>query len=433
MMTRPDKRSNGASTRRDAFKSLEIPEYRVLWWGGLFSFLSVQGQFVLRGILATDLSDTNRAIGFVYFVFGLTMLFATPLGGAAADRFPKRTLLLLSQGAIFAAAAGMSAVVLLGVEQYWMLLVTSVMQGAAFGVLGPARVAMSAELVGRDQLGNAITLSLLSMNGTRVFAPAMAGGLAGVAVVGIGGAYVLLAVASAASLWNLARLPHRPAANANPRNPFVEIADGVRYVKRRPKLRRLVVSSFIVIMFGFNYVSFIPPLVKDLFERGDGWVGLMSSASSVGAVLVSLKLAALADGPKAQRIMIASGIAFGATVMVLSAAPTIWAAFIIAMFIGAATTGYQSLSNTIALTTSSDEMQGRVQSIMQLAFAAFGLTAAPLGALADLIGLRAALALMGAVAAIGVIGYAIAEKLAAEDVAADEPATDPQPAKTASI
>ncbi len=411
------------STRKEAFKSLEIPEYRVLWWGGFFSFLSVQGQMVLRAILAWDLTERESALGLVFAVFGLTMLVATPLGGAAADRFPKRILLLLSQTAIFLAATGMGVAVLFDVAAFWMLLVSAVMQGAAFGVLGPARVAMSAELVGRDQLGNAITLSMLSMNGTRVFAPAMAGGFAGIAFIGIGWTYIVLAVASAASLWNLARLPNKPAANAEPRNPFTEIADGVRYVAGRPDLRRLVLSSFAVIMFGFNYVSFITPLVEDIFGYGRFWVGLMSSASAIGAVAVSFKLAAIADGPNGHRIMLGSGFAFGLTVLALSFAPNIFVAFSITMLIGAATTGYMSLSNTLALTTTRDDMQGRVQSIMQLAFAGFGLMAFPLGGLAEAIGLRPTLAIMGSIAAIAIVVYAAAEQRATRSTTATE-ATD---------
>ncbi len=404
-------KSSPKSTRSEALKSLEIPAYRVLWWGGLFSFLSVQGQMVLRAILAWDLTGSERALGFVFFVFGMTMLIATPLGGAAADRYPKKRLLLLSQGAIFVAAAGMGLAVLIGVERYWMLLVAGVLQGTAFGVLGPARMAMSAELVGREQLGNAITLGLLSMNGTRVFGPFLAGALAGVPFVGIGWTYVMLAMVSAVSLWNLARLPDKPAANANPRNPFVEIADGVRYVGRDRKLRRLVLASFVIIMFGFNYITFITPLVKDVFGReNEFWVGVMSSASALGAVAVSLKLAAMADGPKAKPVMIGSGVAFGLTVMMLSLAPTYALAFVVTMFIGAATTGYQSLSNTIALTSASDEMQGRVQSIMQLAFAAFGLSALPLGALAEATSVRQALAMMGAVAAFAAVAYWVLER-----------------------
>jgi len=393
-----DSASSRRPTTRAALSSLQIPAYRTLWWAGVFSFISVQGQFVLRGLLAWDLTEREGALGLVYLVFGLTMLICTPFGGVVADRVPKKTVLLVTQALIASAAGLMALVVITGIVTFWMLLLASIAQGLAFAFYGPARVAMSAELVGRDQLGNAITLSLLSMNSTRVFAPALAGILAGIPAIGIGGAYLLSTVASIASLVQIFRLPNMPAAATQRRNPFKEIAAGVRYVRNDDRLRRIVVASFFVIMFGFNYVAFIPALVEGIFDLNDTWVGLVSSASAIGAVAVSFPLAAKADGPGGLRIMIVSGIGFGIGVMLLGGAPSIWVAFLIVIGIGGFTTAFQSMSNTLALTQTDDEMQGRVQSLMQLSFAGFGIAAAPIGALAEVIGLRWALVMMGAVA-----------------------------------
>lgn len=402
---------------RAALSSLSIPEYRILWWAGVFSFMSVQGQFVLRGLLAWELTEREGALGLVYLVFGLTMLFTTPFGGVVADRFPKRTVLLVTQAMIAAAAGLMAFVVIADLVQFWMLLVASMIQGLAFAFYGPARVAMSAELVGRDQLGNAITLSLLSMNGTRVFAPALAGILAGIAVIGIGGAYVLSTIMSLGSLLQIWRLPHREPADVPHRNPLGEIADGVRYVTADHRLRRIVIASFFVIMFGFNYVAFIPALVEGIFGLGDAYVGLVSSASAIGAVAVSFPLAARADGPGGMRIMILSGLGFGVGVMLLGAAPTMLVTFLVVVFVGANTTAFQSMSNTLALTQTDDEMQGRVQSLMQLSFAGFGIAAAPLGALAEVIGLRTAFVLMGGIVVVTTLIFRILE--------ARDPATTP--------
>ncbi len=374
----------------------------MLWWAGVFSFMSVQGQFVLRGLLAWDLTEREGALGLVYLAFGLTMLFGTPFGGVVADRFAKRSVLLWSQSLIFVAAAAMALVVLTDVVTFWMLLLASMAQGLAFAFYGPARIAMAAELVGRDQLGNAITLSLLSMNGTRVFAPALAGFLAGLAFVGIGGAYALSAVISFVSLVQIWRLPNRAAANATPRSPITEIRAGVGYVNSDRRLRRIVVSSFFVIMFGFNYVAFIPALVEGIFDLGDVYVGLISSASAIGAVAVSLR-------PGGKRIMVISGIGFGVGVMLLGLAPTIWLSFLVVIGIGGFTTAFQSLSNTLALSSSSDEMQGRVQSLMQLSFAGFGIAAAPIGVLAEAIGLRPTLVIMGAIAASATVIFHLLE------------------------
>jgi MFS family permease len=394
-----------------SFASLQNLDYRKLWWAGTFSFMAVQMEFLLRGVLAWDLTEREGALGLVYLCFGLALLIATPLGGVAADRLPKRRVLIVSQSALLMSAAGMGTVVLTDVVQFWMLLVAAVVQGVAFGFLGPTRVAFTSEIVGRDQLGNAITLSMLSMNATRVIAPAFAGALAGIVFFGIGGAYIVAAVLALLSFVLLLRCPPGSAPRAtSTASPFAEIVDGVRYVRARPHLRRLVLSSFVIIMFGFNYVAFIPALVKGEFGLGDGWVGVIMSASSIGAVAVAVPLASRADGAGVWKLMVVSGMVFGASVIALGLSPLFGIGVVIVAFIGAGTTGYQSLSNSIALNMTGDTHQGRVQSLMMLSFAGFGIAAAPLGLVAEAIGLRSAIVLMGAVTLTTVVGYGLLER-----------------------
>lgn len=411
-----------------AFSSLRIPAYRTLWWGGLFAFISVQMQFLLRGILAWDLTEREGALGLVYLCFGLALLIATPLGGVATDRFSKRTILIGAQAVMMTAAIGMGIAVLTGVVQFWMLLVSGLFQGTAFGFFGPARVALSADYVGREHLGNAIALSLLSMNGTRIFAPALAGVFAGVAFIGIGGAYLIGAVMALIGFVFILALPATEsedapvepvamngssngstvAAPARP-SPLADIMDGVRYVRAKPELQRLVLTSFVVIMFGFNYVAFYPAMVEGVFGLDEAWVGYISSASAIGAVVVAVPLAGKADSPIARPAMVIGGVGFGVGVIAFGLSPSFWVAFVAIMFTGAATTVYQSLSNTLALAAADDSHQGRVQSLMQLSFAGFGLAAAPLGILAEMVGLRAAVVLMGTVVLIAVGIYAVLE------------------------
>jgi predicted MFS family arabinose efflux permease len=292
-----------------------------------------------------------------------------------------------------------------------MLLLSAVAQGAAFGFFGPARVAFSADLVGRSQLGNAIALSLLSMNGTRIFAPSLAGVLAGWALFGIGGAYLVAGITSVASMLYLIRLPHVEAAQrrGERRNPIADIVDGVRHVAANPPLRRLVLSSFFIVMFGFNYVSFYPAMIEGVFDLDDTWVGYISSASALGAVSVAVPLASRANSSWAKPAMIVGGICFGLGVIAFGAAPNFWVAFVVIAFVGAANTVYQTLSNTMALDLADDSHQGRVQSLMQLSFAGFGIAAAPLGLLAEVIGLRRAVGVMGIVALTTAVIYLLAE------------------------
>lgn len=395
-------------TRFAAFASLQNPDYRTLWWSGLYSFLGVQMQFVLRGILAWDLTESEAALGTVFLGFGLAMLVATPLGGVAADRLDKRMILLMSQLVLTISAVAIGVAVIGDFAALWMLVLASVAQGAAFGFFGPARMAITVDMVGREQLGNAISLGMLSMNGTRVFAPSLAGALAGLAVIGIGGAYLVAAVMSVICQVLLYRLPKGAGRRApTGRNPLGELADGVRYVAREPRLRLLTVCSFVVIMFGFNYVSFIPALVKGYYGLGNGSVGLLMSASAVGAVLVALPVASRADSGSARRIMVVSSFVFGGSVAALGVAPNFAVALMTVAVAGAGTTAYQSLSNTLALAMADDGVQGRVQSLMMLSFAGFGIAARPLGSLAETIGLRPTIVIMGAVTTTAGLAYVV--------------------------
>ncbi len=415
-MSKVTRRRSNDAPKGEAFSSLKVPEYKLLWWGGLFSFMAVQMQFLLRSLLAWDLTESEASLGQVYLFFGLSMLIATPLGGVAADRLPKRAVLIGSQLLIATAAIGMGTVVVTGRETFWMLLIAAVAQGSAFGFFGPARTAFTRDLVGREQLGNAISLSMLSMNGTRIFAPSLAGALAGVAFFGIGKAYLVAGAFSIISLVLMLRLPNIAPASTSKRNPFLDIVDGVRYVSARPPLRRMVLSSLFVIMFGFNYVAFMPALIEGEFGLGDGSVGLMSTASAIGAVAAFVPVARRADSPVARLMMILSGFGFGIGVMLLGLAPNLWVAMLITAGIGVMTNAYQSLSNTLALGMSDEAHQGRVQSLMQLSFAGFGMAAAPLGLLAEAIGLRQTFGVMGLVAMVAMGVYVLLERLAGQGI-----------------
>ena len=390
--------AEGGGTEVSArFASLQIPAYRWLFWGGVFSFMAVQMQFLLRGLLAWDLTERESTLGYVYLAFGLALLVFTPFGGVASERLRKRRLLLGGQVALTIFAVFMATVVLLDIAELWMLILASVGQGAMFGLTGPARVAMAGELVGRERLGNAISLSTMSMNGSRIFAPSFAGVLAGVAFFGIGGAYLIASIFSMLSFLLVFRLPDLEPVSQSDRSPIGDIVDGVRYVSRTPRLRRIIVTSTIAIMFGFNYVAFLPALVEGEFGQGEAWVGFISTASSIGALAASFWFAGKADGAGRMRLLVLSGIGFGASVALLSATPNIVAAMVVVLGVGAATTGFQILSNSIVLTTADASHQGRVQSLMQLSFAGFGMAAAPLGAFAEATSLRTAILVMGAV------------------------------------
>ena len=392
------------SWRKNTFAALENLEYRRLWIGGLISFLAVQMEFVSRGWLANELTGSNAGLGAVYLGFGVPMLLLTPWGGVAADRLPKRAVLMGCQLTLAASSLAVAAGEFFGFMSYPLLIGTAVLQGAGFSFLGPARMAFTGELVGRARLGNAVVLQQMSMNGTRTFGPSIAGALIGIPAFGVGGVYLMTSTFMLAAVWNTSRLPHgRPDPDREVRSPLQEMGAGVRYVRDRTQVLILVLTSLVVVMFAFPYVAFLPRIATKVFEVDASGYGLLSSASAVGALLASLFIAGKASGPSAVRIQIVCGVLFGLGVAVLGHAPSFVVGVLILTLIGAASSGFQSLNNSLVLDKTDLAYHGRVQSLMMLSFSGFGMMALPLGIVADSIGITTTLGVMGGIAATAVV------------------------------
>ena len=395
--------SRGSST----FASLRIPAYRTLWLGGTASFLAIQMQFVVRGWLAKELSSSNLALGIMSFAFGLPMLIFTPFGGLAADRLSKRRILQWAQLALVGSALFLAVAVGFGFVQFWMLVAASVVQGASFSFVGPARVSFAAELTGKENLANAVVLTQLSLNGTRVFGPSLAGYLLALKGFGSQGVLCITAFLMMVSVLLNGRLPEGRSTRTVNRAPLEDLRAGVAYVRRERHLGLLVVTSTLVVMFAFPYITFLPSVAKDLYGRGSSAYGMMNTAIALGAVLVSLTLASRMGHSRRRdwNFVTLSGLGFGGFVLLLGLTPSFGWAVVACALVGGASAGYQSVSNSLLATESAAEYRGRVQALAQLSFSAFGMIALPLGALADVVGLRETLVIMGAVAVAATVAF----------------------------
>ena len=414
-MTALDDAAGSAETaeRGTTFGALRDERYRRLWLGGLVSFLAVQMQFIARGWLAYDLTGSNAGLGAVYLGFGVPMLLLTPWGGVAADRLSKRRVVMTCQGALAISSGVVAVAISLDVITYGLLIASAVVQGAGFSFLGPARMAFTGELVGPRRLANAIVLQQMSMNGTRIFGPSLAGALIGIAFFGVAGVYYATTALMLIAMAVTFRLPHgRPNPDREMLSPLREMGDGVRYLWRRPVLFLLVVTSFVVVMFAFPYVAFLPTLAEETFKAGASGYGLLSGASAIGALMASLFIASRADGPRAWRMQTLAGAGFGLGVILVGISPTFVIALVAIVFAGGASSAFQSLNNALVLGACDPEYHGRVQSLMMLSFSGFGMAALPLGAVADAIGLRQTMVLMGGVAMAAIVVYAFARRRA---------------------
>ncbi len=391
------------------FASLSNPSFRRLWIGGLFYFLSIFAQMVARGSLAKELQGSNTALGAVTLAFGLTGLISTPLGGVAADRLPKRLMLLLSTGLLLASSLWIAAAVEFGFIEFWMLLAASALQSAGFSGLAPARMAFTAELVGRERLTNGVVLSQISMNSNRVVGPLLAGVMLGVPALGIGGVYwVCSALTLVAGLLFATLPPGAPHGTGPRRTPLQDLAAGISYARHRRPMPLLLMTSTLVIMLGFPYVAFLPSVSEDLFGEGPSGFAWLSTVGAIGGLVASLFIAGRAEGAVAWTIQTVSAVGFGVGVLALGWSPTFVVALAVSFPLGAASAAFQSMNGTLVLANSESEYHGRMQSLLQLGFSIFGVAALPIGMIADWWGLRETLVAMGVlVAAVGLVSGAV--------------------------
>jgi len=391
-----------AGATAGAFVALRSRHYRTLWISGLFVFLSVTAQTIARGWLARELTGTNAGLGGVLLAFGVPSLLLSPWGGVAADRLPKRAVLILSELILTASALWIGLAVAFEAVEYWMLLATSAMQAAAFALFGPTRMAFTAELVERGHLANAVSLGQMSAEGMRVIGPSVAGVLLAAGAFGEKAVFLGTAVLCAVATVITFRLPRgTPSRHRPTRSPLEEFREGIHYIRTSRHLLILVTASLGVVMIGFPYMAFLPS-VADQFDVGAGGYGLMSAVTSVGAVTAAY-LAARRARPDLWRRLVTAGIAFGIGVAVLGLAPVFAVALLTLPFIGAASILFQTSNQSLLLMLSDFDYHGRLQGVVMLGFSGFGIAALPLGILADAIGLRPTLVMMGIASAAIVV------------------------------
>ncbi|MBM3945634.1 MAG: MFS transporter [SAR202 cluster bacterium] len=386
------------------FSSLAVPQYRVLWLGTVFMFLAFQMQMVARGFLAWQLTHSNSALAGLMLAFGIPQLLLSLVGGVFADRFPKRVLLLASQGLLGSLSAWIAIMIELDAIAYWHLVVATALLGVAFAFAGPARQAFTTDIVGRAQVANAIVLTQLGTNGTRVIGPAVAGALVAVAVIGVSGVYWLTTAGFVAGILMTWRLPRGESRRGAIQVSAVrDLRDGIAYVVRYPALLLLTLSSLFVMMFGHPYMAFLPSLTDEVFDSGAAGFGALNSVAAVGAVLATVVVAGIASHRRAPLLEVLAGAGFGAALILLGLSPGFAVALLVMAGLGACNAVFTSLNSALSMQLAAEEFHGRVLSINALSFSLFGLAALPIGVFADRVGLRETFVLMGVLVLLSVL------------------------------
>lgn len=387
-----------SSWTKTTFAALGHRDFRLLWLGGLASFVAFFMAMIVQSVVAFEISGSNEAVGQVVAGQGFAMAALGPIGGAFADRWPKRRVIAVAQGITIVTFTALAYLVATGLITLPLLVIAAVLIGACLAFLAPARQGLVVDIAPLEMRGNAMAITNVANTGARVVGPAIAGMLLAWDVSGAVGAYLCMAFFYGVSAGSLLLLPKsvvRPGARERP--IFADIAAGMRYVAGQRKLLILVVLFVTVILSGFPHVTVLPGLVENVLGRDAADMSLLLVASAVGALSASLLVARFGDSPGAHRVFIALGVVFGLALLCASVAPSLGLVAAAMFWVGAGSGGFQALNASVVARYTEPAFIGRVMSLVILAFAGFGLMSLPYGMLADWMGERQTLATMGVV------------------------------------
>lgn len=395
------------------FRSLRSYNYRVWAAGALVSNVGTWMQRTAQDwLVLTQLTHHNAsAVGVVMALQFGPQLLLLPWTGFAADHYNQRKLLVATQAAMGTLALALGLLTVTGVVQLWHVYVFAFLSGCAAAFDAPVRQTFVAELVGDEDLSNAVALNSTSFNAARMIGPAVAGLV--IASVGTGWAFMIngvsfIAVLASLSLFRVSEL----RANARARRTKGSFTEGFRYVWSRPDLKAILVMLFLIGTFGLNFPIFISTMAVGVFHTDARGYGLLSSIMAVGTVAGAL-LAARRGKPQFTSLLIGA-LTFGFGCTLAAIAPNYWLFAAALVVIGVAALTFTNATNTLMQLSTEPAMRGRVMALrLGIALGGTPIGAPIVGWIADHPGPRWSLgvgAASGFIAAV-VAAYALRQQL----------------------
>jgi MFS family permease len=357
------------------FRSLSGYNYRV-WSGG--AIVSNIGTWMQRTaqdwLVLTQLTHNDAfAVGVVMALQFGPQLLLLPITGLVADRFSQRKILMTTQAIMGILGLGLGLLTVTGVVQLWHVYVFALLLGCTAAFDSPARQTFVSELVGRRNLSNAVALNSASFSVARMIGPAVAGIL--IAVIGTGWVFLINAATFGAVLISLAmlrmgELRRAPRAVRKQGN----LAEGFRYVAKRPDILVILAMVFLIGTFGLNFPIFISTMAKVEFHQGAAEFGILSSIMALGSVTGAL-LSAHREKPRMRYLFLAAGL-FGIFCAFSAFMPSFWLFAVALIPVGIAAQTFMTTANGAVQLGTDAVVRGRVMAIYMAIF----MGGTPLGA-----------------------------------------------------
>jgi MFS family permease len=390
------------------FESFKRRDFRWIWLSTFASFMAFGMQMLTRGWLVLRLSnDSPLALSFVMAAFTLPATVVALIGGALADRIPKKYILLFSLGINILVTGILATLDLTDLIRFWHVIVLSVISGSMDAINLPSRTSIISELVPKDLLLNAVSLSNSSNNLTRIIGPALAGML--ITVIDTAGVFYFISGCYLLSVLcvyrvNLTTLPSRK----EPKSIMGDIIGGLKYAAKEPTMLGLLIIIIMPLFFGFSIQSLLPAWAREALNVQSQGLGALMMSLGAGALTGTLILAALQNLKKRGVWMLLTAIGWGITMAVFSQSASYTVAVPLLYAVGIFNAVHTSLHMTLMQVYSSPEMRGRMMSLVVMTFGLTPISALPFGAIAEKIGTPNALGLSGVLLCVTITIFGIA-------------------------
>lgn len=393
------------------FRALRNRNYRLFYFGQTISLSGTWMQTIAQAWLVLQITDSKVALGTVTMLQFLPITIFVLFAGVIADRVPKRNFIIATQMLAMTQAFALTALVWSGRVELWHVYVLAMMLGLSNAFEQPTRQAFVVEMVGKDDLMNAVALNSGMFNAARLIGPAIGGFV--IASVGVKMAFLIngisfLPVIAGLMLMRTSELYAVNRRVAGPANAFAELREGLAYAFRTPPAFLIVILVAIIGTFGYNFTVMLPLVDHYVLHRGATGLGWMTSAVGLGALISALSLASRTSVPRST--LFGGALAFSLLLGAVAMSSWFPVTMLFLLLLGVANTVFGSTANTSMQLAAPDHLRGRVMGLYMLLFAGStpiggfltGFMADRLG-VQTTIGIEAALCLLGV--ALGMLYY----------------------------
>jgi MFS family permease len=389
-----------AGTRRvlQAVGALRHRNYRLYWFGQMFSVLARNMETVAQSWLVLELTDSPLLLGLTGLTFAVPTITLTLVGGVVADRADRRRIMIASQTGSAVIFLILGTLVVTRMVALWQVMGLAFLSGCVRAFDRPSRMALLPQMVPKADIPNAVAVSGTIWQLNRLVGPAVAGML--IYLVGTGPTYYLcfLASATAVFLWLFIRLD-RPAPAPGGGRMLQHMADGVNFIRRNEIYWTLISMTFFNSVFGMSYLILMPVFARDVLSVGAQGYGFLESCGGAGALFGVLMVAYFSRARHKGRQALAGAISFGTLLVVFALSRSYALSLGMALLLGVVSQFYMTIINTILQVNLPEHLRGRVMGIYGLAWSLMPVGGMVSGTIAEFAGAPAAVAFGGVMVA----------------------------------